>query len=75
MCLLHYSGVKYQYASRAVCAYARCTIFFFFFFCKRLGSALIGAYALIRTDTGSYETIGRRDQFAFCIMNTMYLGT
>ena len=36
--------VKYQYARRAVCAYARV-------FRKRPGCALIGACALIRTNT------------------------
>ena len=36
--------VKYQYASRAVCAYARG-------FRKRPGCALFGACALIRTNT------------------------
>ena len=36
--------VKYQYASRAVCAYAHV-------FRKRSGCALIGACALIRTNT------------------------
>ena len=38
------NGVKYQYASRAVCAYAH-------IFRKRPGYALIGACALIRTNT------------------------
>ena len=42
--------VKYQYARRAVCAYARV-------FRKRPGCALIGACALIRTNT----VFGKRD--------------
>ena len=37
-------GVKYQYTIRVVCAYARV-------FRKRPGCALIGACALIRTNT------------------------
>ena len=37
-------GIEYQYASRAVCAYA-------YVFGKRPGCALIGAYALIRKNT------------------------
>ena len=37
-------GIKYQYFNRVVCAYAH-------FFLKRPGCALIGACALIRTNT------------------------
>ena len=37
-------GIKYQYAGRAVCAYA-------YVFWKRPGCVLIGACSLIRTNT------------------------
>ena len=37
-------GIKYQYASRAVCAYA-------YVFWETAGCGLIGACALIRTNT------------------------
>ena len=41
------TGIKYQYIARAVCAYAHA-------FRKRPGCALIGACALIRTNTVCY---------------------
>ena len=44
MVLMCTIGVNYQYASRAVCAYAHV-------FCNQAGCALIGACVLIRTNT------------------------
>ena len=41
---------KYQYARRVVCAYAHV-------FRKRPGCALIGACALIRTNTGIFNEV------------------
>ena len=57
--------VKYQYARRALCAYARV-------FQKRPGCALIGACALIRTNTVCVAFL-TFDQYVYCSASTYIL--